>query len=76
MKPLLMCIFPSWSIKAVASRNTRTPKWEEERRLSHSPCLLEVAKQQPKPWNPVLSSGNVEYGNKFSNRYMGLRGSY
>ena len=56
-----MCLFSLWSVKTVGSRNIRTPKWEEKKRLSHSLCLLEVAKQQLKPWNLVISISYVEY---------------
>lgn len=63
-----MCLLSLWSIKTVGSRHIRTPKWEEKKRLSHSLCLLEFAKQQLKPWNLVISISYVEYGNKFSNR--------
>ena len=56
-----MCLFSLWSVKTVGIRNIRTPKWEEKKRLSHSLCLLEVAKQQLKPWNLVISISYVEY---------------
>ena len=56
-----MFLFSLWSVKTVGSGNIRTPKWEEKKRLSHSLCLLEVAKQQLKPWNLVISISYVEY---------------
>ena len=59
-EPLLMCLFSMWSIKTVGSRNIRTPKWEEENRLSHSLCSLEVATQQLKSWNLVISISYVD----------------